>query len=145
MSELKSFIQWSGCATYNQTVYRVVVIAPKDAFQSDIYRAISTAGGFNPRMEKDPPDKKPIQAASDGTKFLVEFIPDKRYTKDFPSRKPVLVVLSASNKKLHDGEFQKPVAPSPKMQNLIYCPKCAAPGYRGTVCKQCSTTLYMRR
>jgi|GEM_PF-1234816 len=29
-----------------------------------------------------------------------------------------------------------------KGTSVVYCPKCGRPGYRGTVCRSCSTTLY---
>ncbi|NYZ73787.1 hypothetical protein H0O00_01465 [Candidatus Micrarchaeota archaeon] len=145
MPEPKPFVQWSGCATYNQAIYHVMVVAPKDAGQGDVCRAISTAGGFNPRVENDHPDKALIQAATEGTKFVVEFIPDKRYTNDFPTKKTVMVLLSASNKKLHDGDFQKPAAALHQKQNLASCPTRATSDYQSSVGKQFSRAIYPRR
>jgi hypothetical protein len=105
--EQNLFVQWSGCASYHRTIYRVVVVAPKDAFQSDVCKAIRTAGGFNPQVEEEAyhPSKKPVQAPSPGATFTVTFIPDQNLTIGASMRKEASFLLKTSNMLLRDGEF----------------------------------------
>ncbi len=104
------FVQWSGCATYNQTIYRVVVIAPRDVYRSEVCKAINTAGGFNPQIIDDGPcpDKKLVQDLPPEARFQVTFMPDPRYTIGANTKKEARFLLKSSTVMLHDGEFMEP-------------------------------------
>ncbi|MDD5171603.1 MAG: hypothetical protein PHF60_01050 [Candidatus ainarchaeum sp.] len=107
MPKQNLFAQWSGCATYGQTIYLVKVIAPSGASHSEICTAINTARGFSPQVERDKQksDVNPIEAPPPGAKFLVTFTPDNRYTINAYAKKEVVVPLKSSTMVLNDGHF----------------------------------------
>ncbi len=143
MEITREFTRWSGTASFNGSVYKVTVVAADTVrWESEITRAISTAGGRCIEISEGKPFTANDRAIY-GAAYMVTFIPEPRFTEDAAKKSPESVLLRSVTSRIPDGELMRPSRSfmKPSKNIVAFCTQCGAPGIRGNPCKSCNLII----